>query len=954
MATLAPSPRLRGREVELEALGATLDRAASGRLAIAIVDGEAGIGKTRLLAQALQDARGRGFRDAAGRAHELERTRPFGLLADALGCDRSAADPRRAAIAALLTTRAGERGAVTVSSDPGLQFQAVDALVDLVETLALERPLALGLDDLQWADPSSLLTLAALARRLADLPVALVGCLRPMPRAGELERALEAMEAAGGRRLPLDRLGEQAVAELVADTIAAEPGRTLLAEVAAAGGNPLFVTELLGALLAEGAVQTVEGRAEVAEPTLPPTLRLTILRRLSFLPDDTLQALRAAAILGSSFSLTDLSVTTGRPVLELSTVLAAAIRARILEEKGDRLRFRHDLIHEAIYLDLPASARVGLHREAGRRLAESGAAALQVAEHLARGAGRGDAAAIDWLVRAAREAAGSSPAVAAELLERAIGLLEPADPGRDQLLAERAGALMAAGRLTEAEAAYRRLLDRDHDPSVDAPARLWLARTLSAQGRMGDALRELQLLQRFPTLEDQLRAAVQGSEGVARLELGDLDGAAAAADQARSTAATAGNHPIVSLATAAQAMVEELRAHLDGALRIVEDGMRLADRSPQRQGHRYPLHFVRGRILLELDRLGEARSTLQDGRRVGEQLGMHWSLSLYEVFLAMERFLAGEWDDALAGFQAALELATETGERYSVVLVESVRSLIALHRGDLSDAEQAVARAERELAGTGPRYRSHWAMWARALLLEAGGATVEAYASLAGCWDLCARSGLAVDYPVLGPDLVRLALAAGERARAERVAAAVAEVAAGNQAPSLAGAALRCQGLLEGDPAILRAAVDAYAKGPRPLQLALAAEDAGAAAARQGAVQDAVPLLRQAIEFHERLGAARDAARVEARLRELGIRRGRRGPRKRPQIGWESLTPTERTVVDLVAEGLTNPQIGERLYISRRTVQTHLVSVFAKLSISSRVQLAAEAARRRTPGARPD
>src|SRR4029453_11186931 len=178
MATLAPSPRLGGREVELEALGATLDRAASGGLASAIVEGEAGIGKTRLLAQALQDARGRGFRDAAGRAHELERTRPFGLLADALGCDRSAADPRRAAIAALLTTRAGERGAVTVSSDPGLQFQAVDALVDLVETLALERPLALGLDDLQWADPSSLLTLAALARRRAGPPAGAGGCPR--------------------------------------------------------------------------------------------------------------------------------------------------------------------------------------------------------------------------------------------------------------------------------------------------------------------------------------------------------------------------------------------------------------------------------------------------------------------------------------------------------------------------------------------------------------------------------------------------------------------------------------------------------------------------------------------------------------------------------------------------------------------------------------------------------
>jgi predicted ATPase len=299
--------------VELAALGAALDRAASGRLAIVIVEGEAGIGKTRLLAEALQDARGRGFQVAAGRALELERTRPFGLLAEALGCDRSAADPRRAAIAALLNPRAGERGAVTVSSDPGLQFQAVDALVDLVETLALQRPLALGLDDLQWADPSTLLTLAALARRLADVPVALLGCLRPLPRSEELERALATLEAAGARRLTLDRLGEQAVAELAAEAVAAEPGRTLLAELSAAGGNPLFVTELLAALLAERAVQTVEGRAEVAEPTKPPTLRLTILRRLSFLPDDTLAALQAASILGSSFSLTDLSATTGRP-----------------------------------------------------------------------------------------------------------------------------------------------------------------------------------------------------------------------------------------------------------------------------------------------------------------------------------------------------------------------------------------------------------------------------------------------------------------------------------------------------------------------------------------------------------------------------------------------------------------------------------------------------------------
>jgi DNA-binding CsgD family transcriptional regulator len=238
-------------------------------------------------------------------------------------------------------------------------------------------------------------------------------------------------------------------------------------------------------------------------------------------------------------------------------------------------------------------------------------------------------------------------------------------------------------------------------------------------------------------------------------------------------------------------------------------------------------------------------------------------------------------------------------------------------------------------------------MWARALLLEAGGAVPDAFATQDGCWDLCTRSGFAIEYPVLGADLVRPAVAADEAGRAAQVATAVAEVAAGNDVPSLRGAALRCRGLVEGDPRILRSAVDAYARSARPLELALAAEDAGAGFAGQGDADAAVPLLHQALDGYERLDAARDTARAEARLRGLGIHRGRRGPRQRPQFGWDSLTPTEHRVVDLTAEGLTNPQIGERLYVSRRTVQTHLAHVFTKLGISSRTQLAAEATRRR-------
>jgi MalT-like TPR region len=236
--------------------------------------------------------------------------------------------------------------------------------------------------------------------------------------------------------------------------------------------------------------------------------------------------------------------------------------------------------------------------------------------------------------------------------------------------------------------------------------------------------------------------------------------------------------------------------------------MRLAGLDPRRDGYRYPLLVgTRGHILIELDRLEEARSALDAGRRSCERHGVRWALPSFQEWLAVE-----------------------------------------LHRGDLRAAEDAAARAARELTAGSPRYRSHWATWVQALLLEAGGSGQEALATLGGVWDWCRRSGFALEYPVLGPDLVRLALAAGDLQRAEQVAAAVDEVAAGNPAvPWMAGAALRCRGLAENDPKLLRAATDAYAHGPRPFELALAAEDAGAAFAGHGDVAAAAPLLRRAL-----------------------------------------------------------------------------------------------------------
>jgi len=980
MGTPEPAPGLRGRETESAVLDGALDRVAAGREAVVLVDGEAGIGKTRLLGDALDRARGRGMRVEAGRAGELERARPFGLVADVFGCARSSPDPRRAAIGELLATGdAADGGPITVTSDPGMQFRAVDAFADLAEELALAGPLVIGADDLHWADPSSLLTLGALATRLRYLPAAIIGCFRPAPRAAELDRLAGVLEAAGGQRLSLRELGQQAVTELVTESLGAMPGRRLLAGISGAAGNPLFVTELLGALAQERMIEISDGQAEVSDLALPPTLRLTILRRIGFLPEESLEALRAAAVLGSGFTLTDLATVTGQPALRLSVVLAEPIRARVLADDGARLWFRHDLIRDAIYEDLPGSIRTALHREAGQRLAAAGAPASQVAEHLARGAVPGDAEATAWLARAARQAAATSPDVAAGLLGQAIGLTRPADPGRDRLLAERADSLMLAGQVPAALAACRDLLGRPHDPGVDGQVRVCLAHALLAQGQVREARQELDLACRSPGLPAAARAAAEAWAGFARISLGDLDGAAASV--ARSMADVTGadgadradgsdrtgrpdgvsrpdgtdgtgsadgvDHLTTSIVMSTRARVAESRGQLAEALALADEAVRLADASPGRLGHRFPVSVTRGRLLIELDRLSQARPVLSDGLRICEELGVRWAAATHQVYLAYGRFTAGEWDDALAELEASLTLAGEIGEIYSLVYAYGLMARISFYRNELGPAREAAASAARYLAGWGNGHSLAWVAWPRALLLEADGEHAQALAAMAGLWDWCAGAGLVLEYPAIGADLVRMALANGDQERAREAAAAVAAVATGNDVAWMTGEALRCQGLAEADPEVLAAAAAAYERGARPYQLARASEDAGSALARHGQDGRAGPLLGRAADIYERLGAARDLARAEAVLRGAGIRRGRRGARSRPRFGWPSLTPTERSVAALVAEGLSNPQIGARMYISGRTVQTHLAHIFAKLDISSRVQLAAEVTRRR-------
>jgi len=275
--------------------------------------------------------------------------------------------------------------------------------------------------------------------------------------------------------------------------------------------------------------------------------------------------------------------------------------------------------------------------------------------------------------------------------------------------------------------------------------------------------------------------------------------------------------------------------------------------------------------------------------------------------------------------------------------------MIAFHRGDQETA-RLVLRGHgypghgqvEEAAG----YELLVLLLAR--VLEADGDVAGAAKALLGLFDVERSLGLDAARLWPGPECVRLALAAGSVGAAREVADDLAAVAARAGTASGRGAAAHARGLVDDDPEAMADAADEFHAAGRPLDEILACDAAGARFAERGNRNDAVVVLDRALALTETIGASALERRMSAALRDLGVRRGLRGSRTRPRTGWASLTDAERTVADVVADGLTNAQIGDRLYVSRRTVSTHLARIFVQLGIGSRVELAAEVLRQRT------
>ena len=299
------------------------------------------------------------------------------------------------------------------------------------------------------------------------------------------------------------------------------------------------------------------------------------------------------------------------------------------------------------------------------------------------------------------------------------------------------------------------------------------------------------------------------------------------------------------------------------------------------------------------------------------------------------------WDDALTELQTAVWLSGEAGISWTAEL-DAVRAWIHVHRDELQVAEELVGRAEQALAAGLPAYRMDWTRWARAMLLEAQGREREATEALWGAWTAVTEAGAFAEQRTFAPELARLLAAQSETGRLGQVASAIEELSRGNpRLRTVSALAVRCRALADGDSEGLVRAAELHPEGIRPHDQALALEDAAVVLARAGDRERAAGLVEEGLQVYGSLGSVRGAARFRGRLREAGMRPAQRGSRRREESGWGSLTPTECRVAELAAEGLSNPQIAERLVVSRHTVVTHMSHILGKLGLRSRYELAA-------------
>ncbi|WP_275415256.1 helix-turn-helix transcriptional regulator [Planotetraspora silvatica] len=915
----------RGRAREWKLVVGLLQAAKVGRGGIVLVEGRSGAGKSRLLGMAVAAAATAGFGVAQGAADELTQLIPLAPLISAL-------EPSGR------TLPADDCLALAGPADQRLLL--VERLLGPLEQRVAQGPMLLALDDVQWADPMTLVALRSMTRDLASYP--LVWMLTRTTGSGDcprLNRLFDVLERDGAIRITLEALDERAVADVVTDVLGAAPEPDVLALAGIADGNPFLLVDLLEKLKGEGVFHIADGHVGMDSARLP-RAQVVTQERLNELSERTRHLLQVAAVLGRSFSVKDLAEILGESTIGLLPMVEEAMSAGIVEPAGDQLTFRHDLLWQAVVGTIPTPVRQALHRDAGEMLLKRGGSAVPAAAHLIHSAGRGDESALRGLGQAAREVLRSSPQTAADLALRALELSDPADPDWVGRAATAADALTAIGRLPEAADLARGALSKA--PPAQAPhLRCALAYILLLSGRPADAVAEAESLLTQHDVPDDLRGIAEWTVCWGLICLNDfgkgrLRAESVLAERERHTdAAVVGALLLLARFAVADGRVADSFAHLHEALQIANSGTVEAIQRPYT------------RLLLSLNwramrQFEESDIAIQAAEEEIKACGLTVLAAQPALFRSVVKLAAGRLDDAAAEAQAGLMIADELGTHGFIRVGVSMLALIAMRRGDIDAAVRHIERYHSIDAAPGMLFGSVWERWVMAAVVEAQGDPDRAVDILHAIYtDKEERCWALLTTPLTAAWMTRLALATANRPYAQTIVDTVEYLAQSNpDFPALATTAAHARGILYRDPGALASAA---ADQPEPWARASGAEDLGVLLSTTpgaSAREQAIASLDQALDGYEHIGALRDAARVRARLRALGVRRRHWAQLQRPAFGWDSLTDTERAVAVLIARGMTNRQAAARMFLSPHTVSTHLRRMFSKLDIASRVELA--------------
>lgn len=919
---IAAGDELNGRSDELSRLSGLVTAVAGGRGGLGWIEGEPGIGASALADRIAARAAESGCLVLRGAGDELAQAFPLRMMADTFGVSGRPADPTRIAIARLLR---GETGSGAV--DPVLA--ASERLLELADRLCATEPVVLVTDDLHWADEPSLLLWNRLARAVNQIPLLLVGISRPVPYRATVARLRELVLELRGEVVELRPLQDTEVHALAARLLGSRPGPLLSGELARAGGNPLYVEELVGALLRDGLIEVTDGVAEFRGESgaVPESLAVAVARRLRFSSADTAGVLRIAALLGNDFDLDELAIGSGRSVAELSGVVEEAVAAGAVHATGTRLRFRHKLIKQVLVEQASAATRTGLHRHLAKELAAAGRGVDVVARHLLAVPSTADRWVAEWLAEVPEASLYAVPQAAAELLDRAVRSVDVDSPLWTLLAARAAQVSYWLGRDEQVDRLAEEVARRSTDVTLAARMRLLLARSAGRAGRPEDALKVAPFDDRVPLAS---RATLAAVSAINLALVGKVDESSTAADAALDQAVRSGDPLAIGYALHASTLTTDTPT----ALNSIDRALLGLGEDPASMDLRLLLTNNRLTYLAQLGRWDEAETALSRALVLAERAGTYRAAGLLAT-AAEICYAHGTWDDALVHLGG---IEPEFVGNRSNMNPAAIGTLIALHRGDRGTAEALFGTAGESIAELA-RMPANWRLAAAwSLHAEVTGDAELAVTRLRVLLDSDQAPGQRTRQEMM-PHLVRLALSVADHdTAADAVEVSRADAGSDRQLDRVI-AAQCCRALMDDDPDGLLAAAAAYQQHGWPLQQALALEEAAVRLAGKSDATRARSAFTDALRAYFALGATWDLRRTEARLRPHGIRRGPRSLHRRATSGWESLTPSETRIAELVARGLSNPDIAAELFLSRRTVQTHVSNILAKLGLGSRLDI---------------